>query len=158
MRLTRQSSYAIRTLIYCAVNEPGLSRVADIAKAHAISELFLFKLIKPLVEAGLIETVRGRRGGLKLGRPAEDITLLDTIKLTEENFAMAECFEGGDVTCPLVDACDVNSALREALGAFFNVLDSYTIADLAKKRRNIRDLLGLSFEDMEPVLIAQAAH
>lgn len=157
MRLTRQSSYAIRTLIYCAVNEPGLSRVADIAKAHGISELFLFKLIKPLVEGGLIETVRGRRGGLKLGRPADDITLLDTIKLTEENFAMAECFEGGDVSCPLVDACDVNSALREALGAFFEVLDSYTIADLAKKRRNIRDLLGLSYEEMEPVLVAQAA-
>ncbi|WP_421761568.1 iron-responsive transcriptional regulator RirA [Devosia sp.] len=158
MRLTRQSSYAIRTLIYCAVNEPGLSRVADIAKAHAISELFLFKLIKPLVEAGLIETVRGRRGGIKLGRPAEDITLLDTIKLTEENFAMAECFEGGDVSCPLVDNCDVNSALREALGAFFNVLDSYTIADLASKRRSLRDRLGLRFEDMEPVLIAEAAH
>jgi len=157
MRLTRQSSYAIRTLIYCAVNEPGLSRVADIAKAHGISELFLFKLIKPLVEGGLIETVRGRRGGLKLGRSADDITLLDTIKLTEENFAMAECFEGGDVSCPLVDACDVNSALREALGAFFEVLDSYTIADLAKKRRNIRDLLGLSYEEMEPVLVAQAA-
>ena len=157
MRLTRQSSYAIRTLIYCAVNEPGLSRVADIAKAHGISELFLFKLIKPLVEGGLIETVRGRRGGLKLGRPADDITLLDTIKLTEENFAMAECFEGGDVSCPLVDACDVNSALREALGAFFEVLDSYTIADLAKKRRNIRDLLGLNYEEMEPVLVAQAA-
>lgn len=157
MRLTRQSSYAIRTLIYCAVNEPGLSRVADIAKAHGISELFLFKLIKPLVEGGLIETVRGRRGGLKLGRSADDITLLDTIKLTEESFAMAECFEGGDVSCPLVDACDVNSALREALGAFFEVLDSYTIADLAKKRRNIRDLLGLSYEEMEPVLVAQAA-
>ena len=60
MRLTRQSSYAIRTLIYCAVNEPKLSRIADIAKAHAISELFLFKLIKPLVEAGLLQTVRGR--------------------------------------------------------------------------------------------------
>ncbi len=100
MRLTRQSNYAIRTLIYCAVNAPGLSRVADIAKAHAISELFLFKLIKPLVENGLIETVRGRRGGIKLGRPAEEITLLDTVRLTEESFSMAECFEDGDVTCP----------------------------------------------------------
>jgi Rrf2 family iron-responsive transcriptional regulator len=154
MRLTRQSSYAIRTLIYCAVNEPGLSRVADIAKAHAISELFLFKLIKPLVENGLLETVRGRHGGIKLGRPASEITLLDTIRLTEENFAMAECFEGGDVSCPLVDACDVNAALREALGAFFNVLESYTIADLADKRRSLRERLGLKYEDMEPALIA----
>jgi Rrf2 family iron-responsive transcriptional regulator len=149
MRLTRQSSYAIRTLMYCAVNEPELSRVADIAKAHGMSELFLFKLIKPLVEAGLIETVRGRHGGIRLGRPASEITLLDTIKLTEENFAMAECFEGGDVSCPLVDACDLNAALREALGAFFNVLESYTIADLAEKRVHLRERLGLRLEALE---------
>lgn len=158
MRLTRQSSYAIRTLIYCAVNDPDLSRVADIAKAHAISELFLFKLIKPLVENGLIETVRGRHGGIRLGRPAEDITLLDTVRLTEDNFTMAECFEDGEITCPLVDSCDVNAALREALGAFFDVLESHTIADLASKRRSLRQRLGLKFEDMEPVLIAQAAN
>ena len=147
MRLTRQSSYAIRTLMYCAVNEPGLSRVADIAKAHGMSELFLFKLIKPLVEAGLLQTVRGRRGGIRLGRPAGEITLLDAIKLTEENFAMAECFEGGEVTCPLVDACDLNAALREALGAFFEVLESYSIADLVQKRVSLRERLGLALEE-----------
>ncbi len=150
MRLTRQSSYAIRTLMYCAVNEPELSRVADIARAHGMSELFLFKLIKPLVDAGLIETVRGRHGGIRLGRPASEITLLDTVKLTEENFAMAECFEGGDVACPLVDACDLNAALREALGAFFDVLERYTIADLAGNRRRLRERLGLKLEALDP--------
>ena len=149
MRLTRQSSYAIRTLIYCAVNSPSLSRVADIARAHSISELFLFKLIKPLVENGLLETVRGRKGGLRLGRPASEITLLDTIKLTEENFAMAECFDGGDdVACPPAGNCDLNAALREALGAFFDVLDSYTIADLASKRKSLRARLGLKLEEL----------
>jgi len=148
MRLTRQSSYAVRTLIYCAVNAPGLSRVADIAKAHSISELFLFKLIKPLVENGLLETVRGRHGGIKLGRPANEITLLDTIRLTEESFALAECFEGSDVTCPLVSNCDLNGALGEALSAFFAVLESYTIADLAGKRRSLRLRLGLGLEDL----------
>lgn len=149
MRLTRQSNYAIRTLVYCAVNSPDLSRIADIARAHSISELFLFKLIKPLVEAGLLQTVRGRKGGIRLGRPATDITLLDTIKLTEENFAMAECFDGGDnVLCPLADSCDLNGALREALGAFFEVLDSYTIADLADKRKHLRSRLGLKLEEL----------
>jgi Rrf2 family iron-responsive transcriptional regulator len=142
MKLTRQSSYAVRTLMYCAVNEPALSRVADIAKAYSISELFLFKIIKPLVENGLLKTVRGRHGGIQLGRPANEITLLDTIKLTEENFALAECFEGGDVSCPLQNACDLNSALSEALNAFFAVLESYTIADLSDKRRSMRDRLG----------------
>lgn len=144
MRLTRQSSYAIRTLIYCAVNGERLSRIADIAKAHAISELFLFKLIRPLVDGGLLETVRGRRGGIRLARPASQITLLDTVKLTEENFAMAECFEGGsDIHCPLAGACDLSAALHKALEAFFEVLDSYTIADLAQKRQALRLRLGL---------------
>jgi Rrf2 family iron-responsive transcriptional regulator len=153
MRLTRQSNYAIRTLIYCAVNDPDLSRVADIARAHAISELFLFKLIKPLVANGLLQTVRGRHGGIRLGRPASEITLLDTIRLTEESFSMAECFEDGDATCPLTGSCDLNAALREALGAFFEVLERHTIADLAGKRRNLRQRLGLAYEDMEPALI-----
>jgi Rrf2 family transcriptional regulator, iron-responsive regulator len=144
MRLTRQSSYAIRTLIYCAVNGERLSRISDIAKAHSISELFLFKLIRPLVDGGLIETVRGRRGGIRLARPATEISLLDTVKLTEENFAMAECFEGGsDVHCPLAGACDLSGALHEALEAFFEVLDSYTIADLAQRRQALRLRLGL---------------
>ena len=142
MRLTRQSNYAIRTLVYCAVNEPNLSRVAEIARAYGISELFLFKLIKPLVENGLLQTVRGRHGGIKLGRPAEQITLLDTIRLTEESFALAECFED-NADCPLIGECDLNGALREALGAFFDVLASHTIADLARKQRSIRRRLGL---------------
>jgi Rrf2 family iron-responsive transcriptional regulator len=147
MRLTRQSTYAIRTLIYCAVNAPELSHVADIAKAHSISELFLFKLIKPLVANGLLVTVRGRKGGIRLGRPAAEITLLDTIKLTEDSFAMAECFESaGDIVCPLVDNCDLNGALREALAAFFDVLDGYTIADLAHKRLSLRARLGLGLD------------
>ena len=62
---------------------------------------------------------------------------------------MAECFDGGDdVACPLAGNCDLNSALREALGAFFEVLDSYTIADLADKRRNLRERLGLKLKDL----------
>ncbi|KKB86772.1 hypothetical protein VW29_00485 [Devosia limi DSM 17137] len=151
MRLTRQSNYAIRALVYCAVNQPGLSRVADIARAYGISELFLFKLIKPLVENGLIETVRGRHGGIRLGKPAADITLLETIRLTEENFALAECFEDG-ADCPLIGECDLNGALREALGAFFTVLDGYTIADLASKKRSLRERLGLqvAVDEMAP--------
>ena len=143
MRLTRQTSYAIRTLMYLAVNSPDLSRVAEVAKAYSISELFLFKLIKPLVENGMIETVRGRHGGIRIGRPATTISLLDVVKLTEESFALAECFEDGDVSCPLSNACDLNSALGEALRAFFTVLESYTIADLTDKRRSIRDRLGI---------------
>lgn len=150
MRLTRQTNYAIRMLMYCAANDGRLSRVPDIAKAYSVSELFLFKILQPLVEHKLVETVRGRNGGVRLGRAAATITIFDVVRVTEESFAMAECFEEGASECPLIDSCALNSALREALGAFFEVLAKYSIADLIKARPNVRMLLGL--DELQPQL------
>ncbi len=144
MRLTRQTNYAIRILMYCAANDGRLSRIPEIAAAYTVSELFLFKILQPLVEHGLVQTVRGRNGGVRLGRPATDINLFDVVRVTEESFAMAECFENDAADCPLIDSCALNEALRKALGAFFDVLESYTIEDLVKARPSMRDLLGIS--------------
>ncbi|MGD9913642.1 MAG: iron-responsive transcriptional regulator RirA [Rhizobiaceae bacterium] len=143
MRLTRQTNYAIRILMYCAANDGRLSRVPEIAAAYQVSELFLFKILQPLVENRLVETVRGRNGGVRLARPAAQINLFDIVRVTEESFAMAECFEDGATECPLVDSCALNAALREALGAFFDVLSKHTIQDLVNARPNVRALLGI---------------
>ena len=151
MRLTRQTNYAVRMLMYCAANDGKLSRIPEIARAYGVSELFLFKILQPLVEHRLVETVRGRNGGVRLGRAAQDISLFDVVRVTEENFAMAECFENDATECPLVDSCGLNSALREALNAFFGVLMKYSIADLVKARPNVRELLGLDEMEKERV-------
>ena len=143
MRLTKQTNYAVRMLMYCAANGEKLSRIPEIARAYGVSELFLFKILQPLTRAGIIETVRGRNGGVRLPRPANEITLFDVVRVTEDSFAMAECFEAGEVECPLVDSCGLNSALRKALNAFFEVLQQYTIDDLVKARPQIGMLLGL---------------
>ncbi len=156
MRLTKQTNYAVRMLMYCAANTEQLSRIPEIAKAYGVSELFLFKILQPLNKAGLVETVRGRNGGVRLGRPAEKITLFDVVKVTEDSFAMAECFEDdGDVDCPLIDSCGLNSALRKALNAFFDVLTEYTIDDLVKARPQINFLLGI--DDLAPRRVAPVA-
>ncbi|UJQ95470.1 iron-responsive transcriptional regulator RirA [Mariluticola halotolerans] len=143
MQLTKQANYALRTLVYCAVNAPQQSRISAIAHAYDISELSLFKFIKPLVDNGLLQTVRGRNGGVRLGRAASDITMREVIELTEDGFALAECFEDGTTNCPLVGSCEVNTALAEALRAFLAVLEKYTIEDLARRDRTLRDLLGI---------------
>ena len=142
MRLTRQTNYAIRILMYCEANNGRLSHVPEIAAAYKVSELFLFKILKPLVDSGILETVRGRNGGIRLARPATDISLFDVVRVTEDNFSMAECFENDATECPLVDSCGLNAALREALGAFFDVLMRHSIADLVKSRP-INALLGI---------------
>jgi Rrf2 family iron-responsive transcriptional regulator len=143
MRLTRQTNYAIRMLMYCAASGDELSRVPDIARAYSVSELFLFKILQPLVNAGIVETVRGRNGGIKLARPAAEITLLDVVLATEESFSMAECFDSQHSDCPLIDNCSLNAALREALGAFFAVLGKYTIEGIVRTKPDIAALLGL---------------
>lgn len=144
MRLTQATNYSIHVLLYCAVNPNRPSRVADIAATFGMSETHLFKILKVLVEHNFIETIRGRHGGLKLGRPAEEIRLGEVIGATEESFMMADCFsEDGPKDCPLMLGCEYNHVLREALGAFFAVLDRYTVADLARNRAGIRVSLGL---------------
>lgn len=148
MRLTRQTNYAVRILMYCATNEGSLSRIPEIAAAYTVSELFLFKILQPLVENGLVETVRGRNGGVRLGKAAEEITLFDVVRVTEDNFSMAECFDNDTADCPLIDSCGLNAALREALGAFFAVLQRHTIADLVAARPNMREALGI--DDLAP--------
>ena len=153
MRLTKQTNYAVRIMMYCAANGDKLSRIPEIARAYNVSELFLFKILQPLVEAKLVETVRGRNGGVRLGRPAAEITLFDVVRVTEESFAMAECFENDAADCPLIDSCALNAALRKALGAFFDVLESYTIEDLVKERTDVRFLLGIK-DMIQPVAAA----
>jgi len=143
MRLTRQTNYAIRILMYCAANPGRLSRVGEIASAYNVSELFLFKILQPLVEAGFVQTVRGRNGGVRLGRAAADITLRQVVEVTEESFVMAECFETGATDCPLIDSCALNAALRDALDAFLGTLDRYSVANLVEGSSSIALRLGL---------------
>ncbi len=143
MRLTKQTNYAVRILMYCAANSNTLSRIPEIAAAYDLSEAFLFKILKPIADNGYVESVRGRNGGIRLARPADQITLLDIVRITEDNFTMADCFDDGDTNCPLVNACTLNAAWNEALAAFFSVLENYTIADLVKPSPNINTLLGL---------------
>ncbi|BBE73827.1 iron-responsive transcriptional regulator RirA [Oharaeibacter diazotrophicus] len=154
MRLTQQTNYSVRLLLYCAANAGVPSRVADIAASFDMSETHLFKILKVLVDAELVKTVRGRNGGVMLARPAEEITIGEVVRAAEESFALADCFDDGGHDCPLVQSCEYNRILREALGAFFVVLDRYTIADVARDRPDLRFLLGIEDALRPPTLAA----
>lgn len=143
MKLTKQTDYAFRILMFCAASGERLSRISDISRVYGASEPFLFKILQPLVEASIVETVRGRNGGIRLARKPSQISLGEVARLTEENFTIAECFERETSNCPLLDNCQLTLALREALNAFMLVLDRYTIDDLAKPSAAVRTLLAL---------------
>lgn len=143
MKLTKQTDYAFRILMFCAASGTRLSRISDISRVYGASEAFLFKILQPLVEAKIIETVRGRNGGIRLARPAAEISLGEVARLTEDNFTIAECFDHSSSDCPLLDNCRLTSALREALDAFMSVLDRYSVDDLSKPSAAVITLLAM---------------
>lgn len=143
MKLTSQTSYAIRMLMYCH-SKGELATVKEVAKFYGLPERFLFKILLSLNAAGYMETLRGRNGGIRLARPADQIRLGDVIRDIEENFELAECFQAEGSDCPLVTSCGMNEALNRALAGFFDILNEYTIADLARNNHNINVLMQLN--------------
>jgi len=132
MRLTLHTDYALRTLMYLGVRRDRLASIKEIAQAYGISENHLVKVVHQLGRGGFVETVRGKGGGIRLGRAPADIRIGDVVRFTEEDLALVVCFEPQEParTCPLIDACRLQRLLHEALSAFMAVLDAQTLADL----------------------------
>ncbi len=138
MKLTSYSDYAMRVLIYLGARDGRLSSIAEIAQAYRISQSHLMKVVQDLGAAGYVETVRGRNGGIRLGRPARTINLGELVRYTEASFTLADC-----PNCLIAPACTLTSVLAEAIGAFLAVLDSYTVEDLLTRRGAIRQLFAV---------------
>jgi Rrf2 family nitric oxide-sensitive transcriptional repressor len=135
MRLTRYTDYAMRVLLYLGSRPDELSSIAEIAGAYRISQNHLMKVVNDLVREGHVASVRGRFGGVRLGRPARDINIGAVVRHTEDGFDLVEC-DG----CAISPACGLTGALHEALAAFMAVLDGYTLEDLLAKRIDLRSL------------------
>jgi Rrf2 family nitric oxide-sensitive transcriptional repressor len=129
MRLTNFSDYALRLLMFAASNTDRLVTIEETSRRFAISRGHLMKVANELTRAGFLKAVRGRSGGLRLGKPAETIRLSDVLGVVEPDFALAECFGTGN-RCIITPHCRLRRALGEALAAFIAALDRYTVADL----------------------------
>jgi Rrf2 family nitric oxide-sensitive transcriptional repressor len=147
MRLSTYTDYTLRTLMHLAVNPDRRATIAEIAQTWRISEAHLMKIVHQLGVAGDIETIRGRNGGIRLGKPAGAINLGTVVRRTEVDLDLVVCFDGA-ATCAISKACLLQAVLYEALAAFLAVLDRYTLADLVAPRAKLATLLGI--ESAEP--------
>lgn len=132
MRLTQWSDYSLRVLMYCAAcaQREKPATISEIAEAHGISRSHLTKIVMTLSGMGLLETTRGRGGGLRLLKPAQEIVLGEVIRLTETDFTLVECFDSEHNTCRLDGHCRLKGTLQRAMDSYLAVLDGVTLADL----------------------------
>jgi Rrf2 family nitric oxide-sensitive transcriptional repressor len=145
MRLTLGTDYALRTLIYVGTNAGRLTTIAEIARSFDISKTHLMKVVNRLGQQGYLEPVRGKGGGLRLGKPPDRINLGAVVRETEEDLAVMGCLSGKGF-CRIEGCCVLRRARREATDAFLRTLDGYTLADLLVPRAKLARSLGLAPE------------
>lgn len=130
MRLTKQTGYAIRILIDCALAGDGLVKIAPLAERLDITRQNAFKIVHLLSRAGFVSSVRGPSGGIRLSRPAREIRIGDVVGAMEATSVEIETNEE-----PVSGSGSLNALFGDALAAFISVLDAHTIADLAETHR-----------------------
>jgi Rrf2 family nitric oxide-sensitive transcriptional repressor len=138
MRLTAFSDYALRMLMYTASAGGRQITIEEAARTFNVSKTHLNKVANTLTRSGYLKAIRGRSGGLVLGRRPETIRIGDVVRLTEPDFSLVECFATGN-QCILTASCKLSGMFGEAIASFQNTLDRYTLADITLRPE---DFLG----------------
>lgn len=135
MQLTKHTDYAIRVLIYLntQVDQDALSKASEIASLFGISFNHLTKVIHHLGQAGFVQTVRGKSGGIKLISSADSINLGEVVKVMENTLDPVNCSEP---PCRLNSVCLVKPILNRAMQAFIDELNKHTLADICIVKTN----------------------
>lgn len=133
MRLTLYTDYSLRVLIYLAQNPDKIVTISELADFYRISRNHLVKVVHELGLSGYVQTTRGKHGGIRLARPADQIVVGEVVRKTEPDFDLLECLNPEADRCVITNVCKLKSVLAEARDTFLGELDSYTLADLTMR-------------------------
>ena len=134
MRLTDYTDYTLRVLMFCALNPERSITIAELAETHAVSKNHLMKIVNDLARQGLLQTTRGRGGGLRLLKAAADINIGDVVRKSETDFRMVECFDVNHNACTLTAHCQLKQVFKTALQMYLAELDKVTLADITRPK------------------------
>ena len=141
MRLTAFSDYSLRVLMYLALQDDRLATIQEIASAYDISESHLMKVVHQLARSGVVETVRGKGGGLRLAREPAQIRLGEVVRQAEGEGPIVECLPGGAQRCKIAPVCKLAGILVHAFDTLYAELDRYTLADLVNQPQELQRVL-----------------
>jgi Rrf2 family nitric oxide-sensitive transcriptional repressor len=135
MRLAEYTDHTLRVLMHCAANPGRLITIAEVAQAQEISKNNLMKIVSDLARQGVLETIRGRSGGVRLVRPPSEIRIGDVVRGAETDFRLVECFDDTTNACTMSASCGLKGLFGRALAAYFRELDGATLADIVPPPR-----------------------
>jgi Rrf2 family transcriptional regulator, nitric oxide-sensitive transcriptional repressor len=150
MRVTLNTDYSLRALIYLATKRNGLTTIQEIAESFNISRGHLMKVVHHLGQLGYIATTRVKHGGIALGKEPSEINIGKVVRDTAEDLAVLGCLND-PAYCVIAKACRLRGVFRESTAAFLGVLDKYTLEELIKPHATLANLLGIPGSSKSPV-------
>ncbi|MCO8121693.1 Rrf2 family transcriptional regulator [Stieleria sp. TO1_6] len=135
MKLTTQTDYALRTLMFLAT-QTRRAKVADVASLFGISVNHVAKVVNLLVRGGYIRSTRGIGGGIELAQSPDEIRLGDVIEQMEGDLHLLACVQADD-GCVIHSFCKLKGVLAQAERVQREYLDSVTLADVVPTRRQL---------------------
>jgi len=133
MMISTRGRYALRVLVDLAERQSdAYITLREIAERQGISEKYLESIVKLLVREGLLDGLRGKGGGYRLGRDPGEITVLEVLRAAEGALAPVACLEEGSKACPRAAQCRTLPLWKGLDEVVSHYLSGYTIRDIAR--------------------------
>lgn len=141
MQLTKQTDFAFRTLLALAsLDEGELSSIAQLCEYYDISQNHLAKVVQRLAKLGYITTLRGKGGGICLAKEPAEINLAQVVRDFETQLQPVNCSEP---VCKIINHCSLHGLLNDAMSAFMQTLEAYSLADVLDGGINVAQVVNV---------------
>ncbi|AOF17018.1 transcriptional repressor NsrR [Yersinia enterocolitica] len=117
--------------------EGQMTSISQVTEVYGVSRNHMVKIINQLSRVGLVTAVRGKNGGIRLGKPADQIRIGDVVRQLEP-LSLVNCSSD---FCHITPACRLKQVLNQAVQSFLNELDNYTLADMVQDNTPLYKLL-----------------
>jgi Rrf2 family nitric oxide-sensitive transcriptional repressor len=123
------------------LRDERLATIPEIAAAYGISENHLMKVVHQLARSGVIESVRGKGGGIRLAQAPQAIRIGAIVRASEGAGPIVECLSEQPDSCRIAPVCRLSGILVRAFEALYATLDEYTLADLVQQPQGLQAIL-----------------
>ncbi len=140
--LSRKTDYALLIMVYL-VNHEGGGSAREIAKKYNLSPSFVANILKELCQKGFLNSHRGVRGGYRLNRSADQISLGELLESLEDGLKLTNCsqyqHEETEADCAVENLCPIKGPLREIHRRILSVLRETTLAQIIQNRQGLSE-------------------
>ncbi len=144
VKLSTKGRYGVRLMFDLALHYgEGAITLKDVSKRQGISEKYLWHLIPPLKNAGLVNSTRGARGGYVLAKPPHLINLKEILLVLEGSMCLVECTEQPSL-CKRSSGCVAREMWTEVTDRMLQALTAFTLEAMLEKERGKPEILSYS--------------